>query len=171
MACSSRTVVMRYQIERRQIPCIPHIILLIAFILKLVEKQISELNYEIREQISLALNSHGIAGDRNYIHLVLRLGIPEDVIRNLAGMMEVFGHLKMRRVTIGELLRTLRIMERHDVVNMMSGAILDGAGCFVESRHNPDSSDGGDDVFGPPEQEQGSITEKEFPYPVQECIA
>ena len=136
-----------------------------------LEKQISELNYEIREQISLALNSRGVAGDRNYIHLALRLGIPEDVIRNMAGMMEVFGHLRMRRVTIGELLRTLRVMERHDVVNMMSGAILDGSGCFDQSQFAAECSDNEDDIGGLPEQEHGSITEKEFPYPVQECVA
>ena len=56
-------------------------------------------------------------------------------------------------------------------MNMMSGAILDGAGCFIESPHNQDGGDGGYEFSGFPEQEQGSITEKEFRYPVQECIA
>ena len=87
-------------------------------------------------------------------------------------MMEVFGHLKMRRVTIGELLRTLRVMERHDVVNMMSSAILDTADCFIDSRDDDNAgSDNDESVLGAPQQEQGSIIEKEFPYPVQECIA
>ena len=120
----------------------------------------------------MALNSRVIAGDRNYIHLALRLGIPENVICNLAGMMEVFGHLKMRRVTIGELLRTLRVMERHDVVNMISSAILDTSDCFIDYRGDGnDASDDDDVVLGAPHQEQGSIIEKEFPYPVQECMA
>ena len=87
-------------------------------------------------------------------------------------MMEVFGHLKMRRVTIGELLWTLRVMECHDVINMILSVILDTSDCFIN--YHGDGNDASDDdniVLGAPHQEQGSIIEKEFPYPVQECMA
>lgn len=130
----------------------------------------AELNYEVQEQVSLALNTRRIAGDRNYLHLALRLGIPEDVARNLAGMMEVFGHLKMKRVTIGELLRTLRVMERHDVVNLISSAVLENADCF--NAPAPDAEEE-DDMLGIQEEGQIQLIDMEtvYPFPIQECVA
>ncbi len=130
----------------------------------------------------MALNAQAIAGDRNYIHLAYRFGIPEDVIHNLNGMMDVFRHLRARRITIGELLRTLRIMERHDVVNMVSAAVLE----IFENRQNNNNSgnpggngddDDDDDVdmdemLTRPQQEEGTLVDKEslYPLPVQECM-
>ncbi len=143
------------------------------------DKQVEELNYEVREQVSLAMDSRGgLPGDRNFLHLALRLGVQENVARSLRGMMDVFTHLTVQRVTIGQLLRTLRAMGRPDVVSLVSNAVLH-AGFADPLRH-------GDDDFGDtaaadenltwPQQEQGSPTvetPKPFPFPVQEqaCFA
>ncbi len=96
------------------------------------------------------------------------------------GMMDVFGHLRARRITIGELLRTLRIMERHDVVNMVSAAVLE----MFENRENnncnvPDDNDDDDnddnmeEMLTRPQQEEGKLVDKEslYPLPVQECMS
>lgn len=61
-------------------------------------------------------------------------------------------------------------MERLDVVNMLSGAILDSADCFAQPGRDTNDDDD-EDVITTPEQEQGSVISKEYPYPVQECMA
>ena len=74
--------------------------------------------------MSLLLNVKKIAGDKNYVHVALNLGISEDVAHNLTGMMDVFKLLKMRCITIAQLLKALKLVNRLDVVNLLTNWVL-----------------------------------------------
>jgi len=99
------------------------------------------------------------------------MGIPDNIARYFKGMNEVFDHLIMRRATIGELLRTLRVMGRHDVVNLLSASILDK---FTENA-NPESVDGlsSDDGYKFSCQEDDQLSPEEncgVSIPIQESL-
>ena len=86
---------------------------------------VDDLDFDIRERLTIALQPRLIPGDRNFRHLAVALGLSSDVIDGLNGMSDVLTHLRRRRVPLASLLRALRVLTRLDVLYVLCVWVLD----------------------------------------------